>query len=70
MANNSFFFSFFSNVRHALLLANVVADSRYMLFTEFAGENGRRLREYLTAVRTAVLVGLEHGGSDPFRAVL
>ncbi|KAH9989542.1 107-domain-containing protein [Russula vinacea] len=58
------------NVRHALLLANVVADSRYMLFTEFAGENGRRLREYLAAVRTAVLAGLEHGGSDPFRAVL
>jgi nuclear pore complex protein Nup107 len=41
-----------------------------MLFTEFAGENGRRLREYLAAVRTAVLAGLEHGGSDPFRAVL
>jgi len=63
-------FLLFSNVRHALLLANVVADSRYMLFTEFAGENGRRLREYLAAVRTAVLAGLEHGGSDPFRAVL
>ena len=60
----------FSNVRHALLLANVVADSRYMLFTEFAGENGRRLSEYLGAVRSAVLAGLEHGGSDPFRAVL
>ncbi|KAI0259467.1 nuclear pore protein 84/107 [Gloeopeniophorella convolvens] len=58
------------NVRHALRLANVVADSRYMLFTEFAGENGRRLKEYLGAVRTAVLAGLEHGGSDPFRAVL
>jgi len=58
------------NVRHALLLANVVADSRYMLFTEFAGENGRRLKEYLAAVRMAVLAGLEHGGSDPFRAVL
>jgi hypothetical protein len=64
------FFTLFSNVRNALLLANVVADSRYMLFTEFAGENGRRLREYLAAVRTAVLAGLEHGGSDPFRAVL
>lgn len=63
-------FLLFSNVRHALLLANVVADSRYMLFTEFAGENGRRLREYLAAVRAAVLAGLEHGGSDPFRAVL
>jgi Nuclear pore protein 84 / 107 len=61
---------FASNVRHALRLANTVADSRYMLYTEFAGENGRRLKEYLAAVRTAVLAGLEHGGSDPFRAVL
>ncbi|KAN0138564.1 Nuclear pore protein 84/107 [Lactarius tabidus] len=58
------------NVRRALRLVNVVADSRYMLYTEFAGENGRRLKEYLAAVRTAVLAGLEHGGSDPFRAVL
>jgi len=63
-------FLFFRNVRHALHLAYVVADSRYMLFTEFAGENGRRLREYLAAVRTAVLAGLEHGGSDPFRTVV
>ena len=66
----SFLFRPFSNVRHALLLANVVADSRYMLFTEFAGENGRKLKEYLAVVRTAVLAGLEHGGSDPFRTVL
>ncbi|KAH9075675.1 107-domain-containing protein [Lactarius deliciosus] len=58
------------NVRRALRLTNVVADSRYMLYTEFAGENGRRLKEYLAAIRTAVLAGLEHGGSDPFRAVL
>ncbi|KAH9976532.1 nuclear pore protein 84/107 [Russula compacta] len=58
------------NIRHALSLANIVADSRYMLFTEFAGENGRRLKEYLAVIRTAVLAGLEHGGSDPFRALL
>jgi nuclear pore complex protein Nup107 len=58
------------NVRRTLRLVNVVADSRYMLYTEFAGENGRRLKEYLAAVRTAVLAGLEHGGSDLFRAVL
>lgn len=63
-------FPLFSNVRHALLLVNVVADSWYMLFTEFAGQNGRRQREYLAAVSTAVLAGLEHGGSDPFRAIL
>jgi nuclear pore complex protein Nup107 len=63
-------FLFISNVRYALYLANIVADSRYMLFTEFSGENGRRLKEYLAAVRAAVLAGLEHGGSDPFRVVL
>ncbi|KAH9991402.1 107-domain-containing protein [Russula vinacea] len=45
-----------------LAFGKCCADSRYMLFTE--------LREYLAAVRTAVLAGLEHGGSDPFRAVL
>ncbi len=28
---------------------------------------GRTLAEYLGAVRQAVLAGLEHGGSDPFR---
>src|SRR6266850_722940 len=38
-----------SNVRHALWLANIAADSRYMLFAEFSGENGRRLKEYLGA---------------------
>ena len=53
-----------------MCLANTVADSRYMLFTEFAGENGRRLKEYLAALRVALLAGLEYGGSDPFRVVL
>ena len=66
----TYLFLFIRNVRHTLCLANIVADSRYMLFTEFSGENGRRLKEYLAAVRTAVLAGLEHGGSDPFRVVL
>ena len=40
------------------------------MFTEFAGENGRRLKEYLAALRVALLAGLEYGGSDPFRIVL
>jgi nuclear pore complex protein Nup107 len=41
-----------------------------MLCTEFSGENGRGLKEYLAAVRAAVLAGLERGGSDPFRVVV
>jgi hypothetical protein len=49
-----------SNARHALRLANAIADSRYMLYSGFAGENGCRPKEYLAAMRTAVLAGLEH----------
>ncbi|KAI0067354.1 hypothetical protein BV25DRAFT_1877263 [Artomyces pyxidatus] len=57
------------NVKHVLNLANIVADSRYRLYEDFAGQNGRRLGDYLTAVRQAVIAGLEHGGSDPFQVV-
>ncbi|KAI0318304.1 nuclear pore protein 84/107 [Amylostereum chailletii] len=56
------------NVKHALLLANVVADSRYRLYEDFSGPGGRRLGEYLDRVRGAVCAGLEGGGSDPLRA--
>ncbi|KAI0048451.1 nuclear pore protein 84/107 [Auriscalpium vulgare] len=59
-----------ANTKHALELANVVADSRYRLYEDFTGPNGRRLSEYIGAVRHAVLAGLEHGGSDPFSVVL
>ncbi|CCM01547.1 uncharacterized protein FIBRA_03605 [Fibroporia radiculosa] len=57
------------NLKHALLLANVVADSRYNLTEDFVNQDGRRLGDYLNAVRQAVLSGLEGGGSDPFRIV-
>ncbi|KAF9475041.1 hypothetical protein BDN70DRAFT_884207 [Pholiota conissans] len=57
------------NLKRALELANIVADSRYRLYQDFRGEGGRSLAEYLGAVRQAVLAGLEHGGSDPFRIV-
>ena len=57
------------NLKRALELANVVADSRYKLYEDFMHEGGRTLAEYLGAVRQAVLAGLEHGGSDPFRIV-
>ncbi|KDR66942.1 hypothetical protein GALMADRAFT_147583 [Galerina marginata CBS 339.88] len=57
------------NLKRALELANVVADSRYNLYEDFMNEGGRSLAEYLGAVRQAILAGLEHGGSDPFRIV-
>src|ERR1700722_8751113 len=57
------------NLKYALELVNVVADSRYKLYEDFVNEEGRRLGEYLGAVRQAVLYGLEGGGSDPFRVI-
>ena len=54
----------------ALEFVNVVADSRYRLYDDFLRAEGRRLAEYLGAVRGAVLAGLENGGSDPFKVVL
>ncbi|TFY66386.1 hypothetical protein EVG20_g4703 [Dentipellis fragilis] len=56
------------NVKHALDLVNIVADSRYKLYEDFTERDGRKLEDYLAAVREAVLAGLENGGSDPFRA--
>ncbi|KAI0350765.1 hypothetical protein OH77DRAFT_1412455 [Trametes cingulata] len=55
------------NLKHALSLVNIVADSRYRLYDAFTHQVGRRLGDYLGAVRQAVLAGLEGGGSDPFR---
>ncbi|KAF9244485.1 107-domain-containing protein [Melanogaster broomeanus] len=57
------------NLKVALELVNVVADSRYKLYDDFLHEDGRRLGEYLGAVRQAVLAGLESGGSDPFKVI-
>ncbi|TEB19903.1 hypothetical protein FA13DRAFT_1820574 [Coprinellus micaceus] len=64
------------NLRRAMELVNIVADSRYRLYDDFisgtgvAGNNGRRrLGEYLGAVRQAFVAGLEKGGSDPFRTI-
>ena len=51
-------------------LANTVADSRYKIYEDFVNQDGRRLGDYLEAVRQAILRGLEGGGSDPFRIVL
>ncbi|KAI5120989.1 hypothetical protein M0805_000450 [Coniferiporia weirii] len=57
------------NLRHALDLTNIVADSRYGLYEDFLSEGATRLHDYLRAVRQAVLRSLEAGGSDPFRAL-
>ncbi|RDX54330.1 hypothetical protein OH76DRAFT_1341693 [Lentinus brumalis] len=57
------------NIKHALSLVNIVADSRYRLYDDFSSQDGRRLGDYLGAVRQAVLAGLEGGGSDPFRVL-
>lgn len=57
------------NLKLTLDLANVVADSRYRLYDDFADAPGRRLSDYLHAVRHAVLGGLEGGGSDAFRVI-
>ncbi|KIJ62485.1 hypothetical protein HYDPIDRAFT_94356 [Hydnomerulius pinastri MD-312] len=57
------------NLKVALELANIVADSRYKLYDDFLHQDGRRLGEYLGAVRQAVLAGLESGGSDPFKVI-
>ncbi|TBU27484.1 107-domain-containing protein [Dichomitus squalens] len=55
------------NIKHALSLVNIVADSRYRLHEDFSKQDGRRLGDSLGAVRQAVLAGLECGGSDPSR---
>ena len=47
----------------------IVADSRYKLYDDFVNPEGRRLGEYLGAVREAFVAGLEKGGSDPFRTI-
>lgn len=57
------------NLKRALALANVVADSRYKLYEDFVNDGGRQLSEYVEIVRQAVLGGLERGGSDPFRVL-
>ncbi|KAF8836112.1 nuclear pore protein 84/107 [Paxillus ammoniavirescens] len=57
------------NLKVALELVNIVADARYKLYDDFLQQDGRRLAEYLGAVRQAVLAGLENGGSDPFKVV-
>ncbi|KAG9312442.1 putative nuclear pore protein 107 [Chiua virens] len=58
-----------SNLKVALELVNIIGDSRYKLYDDFLHPDGRRLAEYLGAVRRVVLAGLENGGSDPFRVV-
>ncbi|KAG1774056.1 hypothetical protein EV702DRAFT_1128128 [Suillus placidus] len=55
------------NLKRALELANIVADSMYKLYDDFLHLN--RLGEYLDAVSRATIAGLEGGGSDPFKII-
>ncbi|KAF5346850.1 hypothetical protein D9756_010620 [Leucocoprinus leucothites] len=57
------------NLKRAFELVNVVADSRYRIYEDFINEGGRKMSDYLGAVRQAALAGLEGGGSDPFRVL-
>lgn len=70
LLNLLFFFPPLSrNLKRALQLVNIVADSRYRLYDDFKGVGGRSLSDYLGVVRQGILGGLENGGSDPFRVV-
>ncbi|KAG2350867.1 hypothetical protein BDR05DRAFT_954995, partial [Suillus weaverae] len=57
------------NLKRALELANIVADSMHKLYGNFLHLDGRRLGEYLDAVSRATIAGLEGGGSDPFKII-
>ncbi|KXN92482.1 hypothetical protein AN958_07429 [Leucoagaricus sp. SymC.cos] len=57
------------NLRSAFELVNIVADSRYRIYEDFINEGGRKMSDYLGAVRQAALAGVEGGGSDPFRVL-
>lgn len=57
------------NLRRAMELVNIVADARHRLYDDFMTGKGRRLGEYLGAVRQAFVAGLEKGGSDPFKPI-
>jgi nuclear pore complex protein Nup107 len=57
------------NMKNAFELVNIVADSRYRIYDDFINEGGRKMSDYLGAVRQAALAGLEGGGSDPFRVL-
>lgn len=59
----------YSNVRSALLLVNVVADSRFELYDAFQNPYGNRLPEYLQCINDAFIEGLNANGSDPFRVL-
>jgi hypothetical protein len=58
------------NLKYALELPMIIADSRYKIYEDFSPDEGRRLGDYLEAFRQAVLAGLEKGGSDPFSRLI
>ncbi|KAJ1303944.1 hypothetical protein OPQ81_008355 [Rhizoctonia solani] len=59
-----------ANLRKALQLPNIVADSRYSIFRDFVSPDGNRMPEYLAGVRDAGIAVLGAGVSDPVQAVV
>ncbi|EUC55936.1 nuclear pore complex protein [Rhizoctonia solani AG-3 Rhs1AP] len=59
-----------ANLRKALQLPNIVADSRYSIFRDFVSADGNRMPEYLAGVRDAGIAVLGAGVSDPVQAVV
>jgi nuclear pore complex protein Nup107 len=58
------------NVVLAIKFADLVADARFKITSAFGRRDGGcPLSVYLDAMREAMLVGLENGGSDPFNIV-
>ncbi|KAG8702888.1 Nucleoporin nup84 [Ceratobasidium sp. 394] len=62
--------TFPANLRRALQLPNIVADSRYGIFKDFVSTSGNRMPEYLGCVREASIAMLKNGITDPVQAVV
>lgn len=60
----------FRNLRRALQLPNIVADSRYSIFRDFVSTGVNRMPEYLAGVREAAIAVLGNGLTDPVQAVV
>ncbi|QRV95712.1 nuclear pore complex protein [Ceratobasidium sp. AG-Ba] len=59
-----------ANLRRALQLPNIVADSRFGIFKDFVSRDGNRMPEYLRCVREASIAVLKNGITDPVQAVV
>ena len=58
------------NLKCAIELTNIVADSRYWLYENFSNNSEWSLLDYLQVMRQAVLAEVENGELDPFRIIM